>query len=252
MWTKDGLWRPGDFNLHYTYDQLSNRPSEEEKIQFIDNLFNTILERANSRANFSDLRGELVDHYVSKLGDKMKIKSGSLFKKEVYAYHQTFGGPHRIVEIANNFFNEKNRLVQRQFWKWVAEKWYLHLVLLIVLYYSFIPLSPATLLILGIVIIAPLSILEIYKYIKNRKLNKFTKGKDSSVHFYFNFKMQVITFLFFPFQVFNMFDLFESDLLAKSFFTIGIYLITWVWYYHYTVCSRRVAPLLDHYKAQMI
>lgn len=252
MWDKNGLWRPEDHNLHYQYDNLSAQPTEREKLLFLDNLFNTILERAKSRGNFSDLRGELIDHYVSELGTDMQIKSGTKFIKRVEQYHESFGGASRVVSIANNFFKEKNRLIHRQFWKWIGKQWYLHVPLIAILIYTFQFLSIKLLLVIGMVIIIPLSCIEAWQYYKNRKLNNYTKSKDSSVHFYFNFKLQVITFLFFPFQIFQLLDLFASELLVKGIFAFGIYLIIWVWYYHYTVCSQLVQPFLDHYKAQMI
>lgn len=252
MWDNEGMWRPEDYNLHYQYDKISEEPSQEEKIQFIDNLFNAILERANSRANFSDLRAEIVDHYISELGEKMDIASGERFKKEVYQIHEKFGGASRIVDIATNFFNTKNRMVKRQFYKWMSEKWYIHLSYTVMACIVFFKMSFITIYISTISAVLVIAIFEGYQYLHYKQLIRHSKKRDSSINLYFNWKLQVLLILFLPFNLLSVFNLTGIEGLLKMILLIGSYLIIWVWYYHHAICSKRITPILNQYKAQMI
>ena len=114
MWDEDGMWRPQIIDRR----EISAQPTDEEKIQFIDDLLNTTLKLSNSRANYSDLRMELVDHYIAELGENFSIIDGEVFKKRVYDYHKKFGGSKRISQIANNFSHAKHQLINKQFRLW--------------------------------------------------------------------------------------------------------------------------------------
>jgi len=255
MWDQDGMWRPQDYSLHNTYHQISSRSTEDQKIQYIDNLFNTILERAHSRANFSDLRAEIVDHYISELGDDFEIEDGLQFRQKVYDYHKKFGGPGRIVKLGTSFLKTRRRLIQRQFFKWFIEFWYVHLMfipiaIVIVKYISMMAFSLSIL----VWIILTCSY-EGIKYYRDRHIRKQIKAGDSSINFFYQYKLEIFSSLYLALNILSNIDqisAFSMSPLLHTAIVLWMYICTWAYYYHLNICQKRIAPLLDHYKAQMI
>ena len=255
MWDQDGMWRPQDYSLHNTYYQISSRPTEEQKIQYIDNLFNTILERSHSGANFSDLRAEIVDHYVSELGEDFHVQDGHLFQQKVYDYHKKFGGPYRIKEIADRYSKAKKKLIQRQFFKWFLEYWYVHLAFLPIalMIYKVVPIQVVVSFLIVMVLIV--CIYEGLKFYKDRHLRKQIRTGDSSVNFFYQHKLEVFSSLYLVLSLWNINnDIGQNmaDHILHLAIPILMYVNAWVYYYHLNNCQKRIAPLLDHYKAQMI
>ena len=253
MWDNKGNWRPQDYSLHYTYNQISERPTDEEKINFIDNLFNTVLERSHSKGNFSDVRTELVDHYVSALGDDFRIESGSQFRQKVHEYHGTFGGHDRIIKIAKNFYKTKQRLVKWQFFKWFASNWMVHLALSPILILIYLNIDDFQLMITQVALMFVVAIYEGVKVHRARGIIKQSRSGDSSVNFFYQYKNELMSFIFAPIYFYNI----SGEPTAAETVTYGLmiiffYLHFWVYYYHLNVCQRRVAPLLEQYKSQLI
>ena len=210
------------------------------------------MERANSKGNFSDLRAELVDHYVNELGDHMSIESGTLFRQKVIEYHDKFGGPKKITEIANNFFKTKNRLIKGQFGKWLLEYWPVHLALSPLVFYTFISVDFNVLLISLIAMITLICCYEGFKYLRNRRIRAQIKNGDSAINFFFLMKLEIFSLAFLPMHFLNI-D--ESGIFTWiNYFIVlsGLYFIPWLYYYHINVCRKRIEPLLQHYKMQLI
>ncbi len=253
MWSKTGQWRPQDYSLHYSYNNISARPTEEEKVNFIDNLFNTILERSHSKANFSDMRAELVDHYVTELGDDFAIVSGPQFRQKVYKYHETFGGSQRIYEIANNFYKTKQNLIFRQFLKRFVRNWVVHLALSPLLFLVWYLINPAylelgfTMLLIGVILYEGVKV-----YFNRDTIAEFRTG-DSSVNFFYEYKYQLFAGLYLPYNMLMSGPSTDSapDLMYGA-LIVMIYILMWSYYYHLNVCQRLIAPLIEEYKTQLI
>ena len=188
MWTKTGQWRPQDYSLHYTYNNISERPTEEEKINFIDNLFNTILERSRSKGNYSDLRAEIVDHYVSELGENFYVERGALFRQKVHEYHEAFGGYQRINKIASHFYATKQRLINKQFHRCFLRHWPVHLSFLPIAYVAYLNFTPLQIGVAIAVVLLVFCAVEGVKYIRDRKIIKQMKSGASQVNMFYEFK----------------------------------------------------------------
>lgn len=252
MWDREGIWRPEDYSLHNTYHRISNRPTEVEKVQYIDNLCNTILERSKSKANFSDLRAEIVDHYVSELGDDFIIDDGISYRQKVHDYHKAFGGHCRIKEIADNFYKTKHQLVVRQFRKWFMEYWPVHLAVIPFAYLVYVSLAIEPFLIALVLMVLSICVYEGVKYHRDRKIRSQVRNGDSSINFFFRFKLELFSLIWVPLYSLNIGPDSRFFWLNYMFILAGLYLIPWLYYYHLNICKKRIAPLLDHYKAQMI
>ena len=254
MWSKTGQCRPQDYSLHYTYNNISERPTEEEKINYIDNLLNTILERSHSKGNFSDLRAELVDHYVSELGEAFHIESGSQFHLKLHEYHGTFGGHERVMNIAKNFYKNKQRLVKWQFLKWFTSHWMVHMamapVLVSLLYFT----SPFVTIMATLVIVVSIGIFEGVKIYLNRDIIKQSRTGDSSVNFFYQYKNELSTGILAPIYFYQLSPdgMSSVDLIFQGLAILFIYIQIWIYYYHLNICQRRIAPLLNQYKSQLI
>jgi len=247
MRDEDGMCRP-----QAERSDISTQPSDEEKIQFIDNLFNTILKRSISRANFSDLRMELVDHYVAELGDDFFISDREEFEQRVYGYHQKFGGPKRISKIADNFFQAKHQLINKQFRSWMLRYWPIHLLIIpiaIILSYSVDVMTQTCVMLITTIAVV---IVEGYKYHQDRDLRRRFKQGHSSVNFFYQYKLQVLLMLTLPFNFLSILDLVDAKWLCAFIFPFVYYICGCGYYYHLKVCQRRIAPLLEQYKAQLI
>ena len=255
MWDKKGNWRPQDYSLHYTYSQIGDRPTDEAKINFIDNLFNTVLERSHSNANFSDLRAELVDHYVSELGEDFHMESGRAYKQRLAEYHQSFGGAPRINAIAKKFIKAKKSMIRRQFIAWFMEQWKVHIAFL-PLAYALYRIVPLTYLMIGVMtIILLLGLYERIKYSLDSKVIAQSKSGHSSAYFFYKHKLETFGF---SFQTVYLFDpstyvgLPPNEPYYFWILPVITYVYAWMYYYHIRVCQRRVAPLLEQYKSQLI
>ena len=255
MWDEDGMWRPQDKSLQYTYSQIGDRPTEQERINYIDNLFNATLKRYRRLENFSDLRAELVDHYVSELGDDFHTEKGPLFLQKVLAYHEKFGGSNRIIEMAVGFYKTRRRLMRRQFKKWFLQYSPVHLVFL-PLIYAMCMMAHKVHVYIGVGVIAvSIIIFELVKYYhRDRNVIPQIKSGESSVNFFYQFKYNGYMMLYCLFSFHFVLGIEGSTL--RLFLNIGtiliLYLYAWMYYYHLNICQRRVAPLLEQYRSQLI
>jgi hypothetical protein len=253
MWSKTGQWRPQDYSLHYTYSQIGDRPKEQEKINFINNLFNTILERSHSKGNFSDVRAELVDHYVSALGDDFYIESGSQFRQKVHGYRDTFGGHDRIIKIAKNYYKTKQRLVRWQFFKWFACNWMVHLAISPILFLIYLNIVPFHFIISQAALMFLVAIYEGIKLHRDRDIVKQSRSGDSSVSFFYQYKAELTSFIFAPIYFYNLgSEPTAADMSLYGLIIVFFYTQLWAYYYHLNVCHRLVAPLLQNYKSQLV
>jgi len=248
MWDYDGMWRPEITDRR----EISARPTDEEKIQFIDDLFNTILKRSNSRANYSDLRMELVDHYVAELGEDFSISDGEIFKKRVYDYHEKFGGPKRISQIATNFSKTKHQLINKQFRLWFMKYWPLHLLFMPLGFMISYSVDVKAQTIVMLILVMAVVIVEGYKYYQARHLRSHIKEADSAINFFYQYKIQVLLLLTLPFNFLSVLDLFDAKWLCALIFPFAYYICGWAYYYHLNVCKRRIAPLLEEYRTQLL
>lgn len=253
MWTKTGQWRPQDYSLHYTHNNISARPTDEEKINFIDNLFNTILERSKSKGNFSDLRAEIVDHYVTELGDDFHVERGDLFRQKVYEYHEVFGGSERIHQIAKNFYRTKQRMIKWQFLKWFARYWMVHLAFIPFAFMIYLNTQANHVFAAAIVLMFSIAIYEVIKVYSSEDIIKQSRTGDSSVNFFYQYKNELCTGIFGPIYLYNIdHNVTTAESLVIFLTILFIYIQGWIYYYHLNICQRRVAPLLDQYKTQLI
>jgi len=179
MWSKTGQWRPQDYSLHYTYNNISARPTEEEKINFIDNLINSVLERSNSRANFFDVRAELVDHFVTELGANFYTENAKEFKQHVLASYEKFGGSNKVVDIANESIRSTALIPYfKEYIAWFLSHWHWHITALALLIFcaKFSSLDlylPLYLLVIGVFMITVL--------IRNRQSKKFMEDVNEKI-----------------------------------------------------------------------
>ena len=252
MWTKTGQWRPNDYSLHYSYDKISRRPTDEEKINFIDNLFNTILERSHSKANYSDLRAEIVDHYVDGLDDDFHVEGGALFRQKVYEYHEAFGGYDRILKIAKNFYRTKQRLVKWQFFKWFGSHWMIHLAISPILFLIYLNIDLYHFLISQVALFFLIGIYEGVKLQRDREIVKQSRSGDSSVNYFYQYKGELASLIFAPIYVYLLGGEAVAETSIDGLIIVLSYVQLWAYYYHLNVCHQRVTALLEQYKSQLI
>ncbi len=252
MWSKTGQWRPQDYSLHYSYNNISARPTEEEKVNFIDNLLNTILERSNSKGNYSDLRTEIVDHYVTELGDNFNVERGYLFREKVHEFHDSFGGHKRINQIATNFYATKNKLIVKQFHRWVLSFWPAHLAFLPIAYAAYTYYTNVEIGIALIILVLIFGIIEGVKYVRDRKAISQMKSGASAINLFYQYKMLLPWMLYYAYELTNPIRDTSFYWPLNVIILIMIYYLSWAYYYHLKVCQRRIAPLLDEYRSQVI
>ena len=248
MWDVDGMWRPEITDRR----EISAQPTDEEKIQFIEDLFNTILKLSNSRANYSDLRMELVDHYVAELGEDFSITDGEVFKKRVYDYHEKFGGPKRISQVTKNFYKNKQKLIQLQFRRWYMEYWPIHLLFIPIGFMISYSVDVKAQTVVMLILVMVLVIVEGYKYYRDRHLRRRIQEGHSTINFFYQYKLQFLLLLTLPFNFLGVLDLVEAKWLCALIFPFVYYICGWGYYYHINVCQRRVAPLLEEYRSQLL
>ena len=250
MWSKTGKWKPQDYSLHYSYNNISERPTDEEKINFIDNLLNTTLERSNNKGNFSDVRAEIVDHYVSELGDNFHVERGYLFREKVHEYHETFGGYKRINKIATNFYVSKQRIIAKQFHRWFLSFWPVHLAFVPIAYLVYLNSTQMQTGIAVLIVLLMFCVIEGVKYLRDRKVIRQMKSGASAANLFYEYKLLL------PWISVNAYYLTgPSGDLSCIFHLMAlalIYYCSWAYYYHLKVCQRRVAPLLEEYRSQVI
>ncbi len=254
MWNVKGKWKANDNTLHYSYDQLPQDATERQKVQYVDNLLNTILTRSNSQGNYIDLRAEIADHYINSLGEhQLSELSGASFRRAIAVIHEQFGGASRVVEIAKAFEKERRSIVQRTFFRWFSRYWMIHVVMLILIIYTLSQLTTWTCYLIGSFIVVSIALGSTFSFLKQRNIYESTKGLDSSVAQYFNYKLSLISLVLFPVYFFNL----EEDSTGYALMTRAIllclpYVYLWIFYYHHTACSQLIAPILERYKTELI
>lgn len=252
MWDEQGMWRPIRYDRPDDIMLKSDYKTQKEKVQFIDDLFNAILQKSASRANYSDLRSELVDHYIEELGEDFERTMGAQFVDCVYDYHDRFGGPRRIIKIADHFYKTKHELINRQFWTWFRQYWGAHLLFIPIGYLIGSSIDLRTQIIFMLIAVLGVVVNEGDRYYRDRQLRSSTKGGESSISFFYQYKLQIILLLIFPFNFLSVFELIDAKWLCAYVFPFMYYLCGWGYYYHLKVCQRRVAPLLEEYRSQVI
>jgi len=153
------------------------------------------------------------------------------------------------------FYNTKQKLIIRQFHRWLLSFWIIHLLFLPVAYAAYLSFSSLQLAVAMSGSLLVICVIEGIKYIKNRNLVRQTKSGESSVSFFYNFKI-MLGWMFYNTLIFS--DSAERsgettfDLLSLLLLFIMAYYCLWAYYYHLNVCQRQVAPLLDKYRSQLL
>ena len=103
-----------------------------------------------------------------------------------------------------------------------------------------------------LILVMVVVIVEGYKFYRDRHLRSHIKEGDSTINFFYEYKLQFILLLTFPFNFLSILDLVDAKWLCALIFPFVYYICGWAYYYHISVCQRRVAPLLEQYRSQII
>ena len=252
MWSLDHLWQPENYSLHYTYSHLPADATVYQKVEYVDNMLNTILYRAHSDGNYADFRAEITDHYLSVLDDEEGLLTTAEFKSRIEEIHHDFGGYRKVIQLAEQFASQKKKLVMRTFGYWLLSLWPAHVL---VVMGSFIWLPILSYL---VVIKAALSIFvlagmySLWTYFRSKAVRSYAVRRDADIGLFYYFKLELIGAIILPLHAFDNPLSFLSMTANKSLIVFLTYIFVSMTVYHYFICAAKVKPILDDYRRQLV
>lgn len=248
-------WGDLSHGLQTLRPELSTSPSSSDKLEYLKSYFDYVLGSMSS-----EVKDELLDHYIINLEKSIEKDLKKEFILAFGRYNYKFGGAKRIRKIARTYAvsYEKNssKLNREQFFNWCKPRaiW-LFSPLLAFLYTIY--LYPGStlqfvLIVLSVILFIPI-LIEAYK---NGKRKKSLDTRARKVDKYLGIPSELLTTtVYSTCLISSLCSIPFLEPLAFTIYSISLFIISYlctvIFYYHKTVCSVNMEPLIEQLKVEL-